>query len=613
MADTTLPDLAPPSAPAAPRTRRRRVGVRGTARAAVVLVAAALLGPAAAAAAAAATPPASDISHPATITVGEPATFLVTCPDPTATGMAWNISEPGHQYVTVTDGTPVEGGVQFRADVTFPQAWSYWFQARCLYPDGPATQEPYVSFDVAGHATTTALELTGKPGGRATGRVAVTSAVGTPAGQVELQVDGVPVRYVTLVDGAAPVELTGLTGSAATVTAHYHPDGTTHTASASSAVVVPLVVTPAVALTAPASVHAGVPFTVSARVSGPAGTEVLPTGTVEFLYSEGASLGSAPLVEGVATASVVAPAAGTLDGVVAVYAGDARYGSASSSRTDVQVTPVPVPLVTVTAPATSEPGGLSATVEVIAPTPGLPAPGGDVQLIVYRPGSVPTTVTNGTLVDGRVTLATGPLPVGSYRLLAHYSGGGTAPYAQADSAEQDLVVTARVQPGTPVDPQPQPAPGHVPVPDPAPTAPAAPAPPAAVTPLAPAPEVESSASLTRPGAEVTLVARGFVPGERVTFVLHSDPVVLGTAVADANGVASLTVTLPVGVPAGLHRVVATGVDSGRTAEVGVTLAGAPDGLAATGADALTVGRVVAALVLTGAALVVGSRAQHRRA
>ncbi|NHT19262.1 Ig-like domain repeat protein, partial [Cellulomonas sp. IC4_254] len=129
----------------------------------------------------------------------------------------------------------------------------------------------------------------------------------------------------------------------------------------------------------------------------------------------------------------------------------------------------------------------------------------------------------------------------------------------------------------------------------------------------PTPQITSSKTLMRAGAAVTLVARGFVPGERVTFVLHSDPVVLGTAIADADGVATLTVALPAGVPAGAHTVVATGADSGRAADVGVTLTGPADGLAVTGTDPAALGGLVAALLVTGGALVAGARLQRRRA
>lgn len=71
--------------------------------------------------------------------------------------------------------------------------------------------------------------------------------------------------------------------------------------------------------------------------------------------------------------------------------------------------------------------------------------------------------------------------------------------------------------------------------------------------------------------------------------------------------------LPTDVPAGAHTVVATGVDSGRSADVGVTLTGAADELAVTGTDPVALGGLVAALLVTGGALVAGARLQRRRA
>lgn len=600
MADLSRRSVAAEPPALSPAHRRRRTRRASAALALVALLA----GVGAGTALAAPYDPASEIIPPSTITVGEPAPFLVTCPDPSATAIEWFTSQDPSPRVRVEAGVPVGGGVQFRADVVFPRAQSAWFQVACYYGEQPAGSWPFVEVEVQGHATTTGLRVAGPAqGGRVSGDVTVTSAGGVPQGQVELLVGGSPVRTVDLVDGAAPFALDGLTGSSATIEARYLPADSTYRTSTSSPAVVPLVVRPTVTLTAPASVYASVPFPLSARVVAPGGGAT-PTGTVDFLYSEGARLGSATLVDGVATTSVVAPSAGVLDDLIAVYRGDATYGDAGSAYADVVVAPVPVPVVTVTAPATTGTGGLTATVRVSAPTDLLPTPGGGVQLIVHVPGTGPVSVTNGLLVDGAVTFSTGALPAGTYRLLAHYSGGGGAPYAQADSAEQDLVVTAATAP----------APTPAPV-TPAPITPA----PATPTPAAPtgtgsdaAPQITSSKTLMRAGAEVTLVARGFVPGERVTFVLHSDPVVLGTAVADADGVATLTVELPTGVPAGAHTVIATGVDSGRAADVGVTLTGAADELAVTGADPVALGGLVAALLVTGGALVTGARLQSRR-
>ena len=603
MADLFRRPLA--TEPAAPSTARRR---RRSRRASVALALVALLaGAGAGTASAAPYDPASEIVVPSTVTVGETAAFLVTCPDPSATAIEWFTSQNPSPRVRVEDGVPVDGGVQFRADVVFPHAQAAWFQVACFYGEQPAGQWPYVELQVQGHATVTGLRVAGPAqGGRVSGDVTVTSSGGVPQGQVELLVGGSSARTVTLVDGAAPFTLDGLTGSSATLEARFLPADSTYRTSTSSPAVVPLVVRPTVTLTAPASVYASVPFELSARVVAPDGGAT-PTGTVDFLYSEGARLGSATLVGGVATASVVAPSTGVLDDVVAVYRGDATYGDAGSAYADVLVAPVPVPVVTVTAPTTAGTGGLTATVRVAAPTDLLPTPGGGVQLIIHVPGSGPVSVTNGVLVDGAVTISTGALPAGTYRLLAHYSGGGGAPYAQTDSPEQDLVVTAAPTPA------PEPAPTPV-TPGPVTPAPATPAPAApSATGSDATPQITSSKTLMRAGAEVTLVARGFVPGERVTFVLHSDPVVLGTAVADADGVATLTVELPTGAPAGAHTVVATGVDSGRSADVGVTLTGAADELAVTGTDPGALGGLVAALLVTGGALVTGARLQRRRA
>ena len=84
-------------------------------------------------------------------------------------------------------------------------------------------------------------------------------------------------------------------------------------------------------------------------------------------------------------------------------------------------------------------------------------------------------------------------------------------------------------------------------------------------------DLTGSTTTLVPARRLTLVARGFDPFETVAFYLHSDPVFLGTAVADENGVSTLVVALPAGVPAGQHHVQATGGTSGRWAEIPVTV------------------------------------------
>lgn len=61
-----------------------------------------------------------------------------------------------------------------------------------------------------------------------------------------------------------------------------------------------------------------------------------------------------------------------------------------------------------------------------------------------------------------------------------------------------------------------------------------------------------------PGQTQVATGRGFVPGEDVAFVLNSDPVDLGTVVADATGTVVLSFTVPTDTVPGTHTVSASG-------------------------------------------------------
>lgn len=121
------------------------------------------------------------------------------------------------------------------------------------------------------------------------------------------------------------------------------------------------------------------------------------------------------------------------------------------------------------------------------------------------------------------------------------------------------------------------------------------------------------------GAELTITARNLKPGTTATFTLHSDPVLLGTAVVAADGTATLTVKVPANVPAGAHTVVITGTDvHGQPAEMRVALTVAPAGsavatssatattpsgpLANTGSNGALVGGIAVVLLLGGLVL-----------
>ncbi|WNB85839.1 hypothetical protein [Cellulomonas sp. ATA003] len=90
-------------------------------------------------------------------------------------------------------------------------------------------------------------------------------------------------------------------------------------------------------------------------------------------------------------------------------------------------------------------------------------------------------------------------------------------------------------------------------------------------------QVTVSSQTLAPAAPVSITADGFVPGETVVFVLYSEPVILGTAVADDDGRATLEVAaLPAGTELGQHTVRAIGGTSERVAEIPVTVAAVPE-------------------------------------
>lgn len=143
------------------------------------------------------------------------------------------------------------------------------------------------------------------------------------------------------------------------------------------------------------------------------------------------------------------------------------------------------------------------------------------------------------------------------------------------------------------------------------------------------------------GTEVTATATGLEPGSTAAFELHSDPVALGTAVADDQGTARLSFTVP-RVDAGDHQLVVTSRDAAGTpgsVSLAVTVRaavnpgggdgnGSPGGgtgsgsgtsssggdLASTGADPtmITTALLLALLLLVGGAVAVRRRRSSHR-
>lgn len=132
---------------------------------------------------------------------------------------------------------------------------------------------------------------------------------------------------------------------------------------------------------------------------------------------------------------------------------------------------------------------------------------------------------------------------------------------------------------------------------------------------APAGAPTLSTSAPAPGELVTVSGDGFRSGSQVRVVMFSEPVVLGTAKADAAGQVALDVKIPASFAAGSqHRIELQGVDpSGevRILSQSVTLAGGGrNALAETGAAVVPVVVLGGVLLIAGAALVVSSRARR---
>lgn len=135
------------------------------------------------------------------------------------------------------------------------------------------------------------------------------------------------------------------------------------------------------------------------------------------------------------------------------------------------------------------------------------------------------------------------------------------------------------------------------------------------------PQLTLSATSVVQGGALTATVVGLQPGERVRFELHSDPIVLGSAIADQQGVLRASLTIPMSAPAGAHTLVAIPANSPQaSAALSVTAADSGNN-AGTGILGRTGGTlpyvliwVAALLVIAGTVtvLVVSSRRRRRR-
>ena len=123
-------------------------------------------------------------------------------------------------------------------------------------------------------------------------------------------------------------------------------------------------------------------------------------------------------------------------------------------------------------------------------------------------------------------------------------------------------------------------------------------------------ELNVSSEAPTPGSSITLTTDGFCGGSVVTFTLTPGSTVLGTAVADGSGLATITVAAP--SSAGTYTITATASDCpGYFATASITVSGGGGGLPGTGSNSTPTLTLALIAVLAGVALV-GVGALRRR-
>jgi hypothetical protein len=249
---------------------------------------------------------------------------------------------------------------------------------------------------------------------------------GLPTGMVELFDGSTSLGTTDLADGVATFTIDTLSAGSHTITASYL--GSVEFETSDSAAITQEVsqATTSGVVTSNSPTVYGMPITFTATFSSPGG---VPTGTVEF-FDGVTSLGSADLVDGVATFLVMAPglSAGS-HAITAAYAGNENFAGSvtpvaehvverSASVTSLVVAPTPSSFgESVTLTATVEPG-LLGRIQLANGHLATVPPGH----VVFYDGT--TVIGLSTLVDGVATFTTSTLTPGVHGLRAEYLGSG---------------------------------------------------------------------------------------------------------------------------------------------------------------------------------------------
>lgn len=90
----------------------------------------------------------------------------------------------------------------------------------------------------------------------------------------------------------------------------------------------------------------------------------------------------------------------------------------------------------------------------------------------------------------------------------------------------------------------------------------------------PKPRISVAAGSVTAGGDIAVTGTNFTPGEVVAFELHSDPIALGSLIADGDGRLNGSLRIPATVPAGSHTLVALGAESAIEASISLQVTAA---------------------------------------
>lgn len=121
-----------------------------------------------------------------------------------------------------------------------------------------------------------------------------------------------------------------------------------------------------------------------------------------------------------------------------------------------------------------------------------------------------------------------------------------------------------------------------------------------------------AAQKTTSGGTVTVSYSGFTPGEKVEVWVHSTPILLFTATADASGTVSAQVTLPAGLELGAHQVILKGLTSGIEYVTPVTVSASSGTLPQSGFNVAAPLLLGIALLAAGAGVLAARRRKGAR-